>query len=213
MKFIEATCPRTKIKIVRLLSVYSLERHGGIMMCNKCKKKEAKIYCTEIINGEKKEQYLCEECAAEYASFKIESAGINMESGLGSLLSSILGGYYQEREPQDKTEAEEIKCPGCNLTYSEFLSEGKFGCGNCYRSFDRMLEKSIKQIQGTERHTGKRPVGYVSPMEQVMNGLTDVEKMTMKLHEAVEKEEYEEAARLRDLIKAAKEDKEEIPHA
>ncbi|HCR39550.1 MAG TPA: excinuclease ABC subunit B, partial [Lachnospiraceae bacterium] len=41
--------------------------------------------------------------------------------------------------------------------------------------------------------------------------LSETEKLSLKLQEAIEKEEFEEAARLRDLIKQLK--KEEIGNA
>lgn len=172
------------------------------MLCDKCKKREAKIYCTEIINGEKKEQYLCEECAAEYASFQLESAGMNKDVTLGGLLSSILGGYYKEQAAA--VQVPDIKCTKCGMTYEEFLRGGKFGCAGCYQSFGRVLGKCFKQIQGMDSHAGKKPKGYVSHMDRVVKEMTDIERLSMKLQEAVEKEEFEEAVMLRDKIKELK---------
>jgi protein arginine kinase activator len=66
----------------------------------------------------------------------------------------------------------------------------------------------MKSIQGAEIHTGKRPKGYVTPAtDRVMKNFTEAERLTIRLHEAIEKEEFEEAARLRDLIKQMKEEK------
>ena len=60
------------------------------MLCDRCQKKEAKILYTEIINGTKKEQHLCEECAADYTSFQMEKPILNSELTLGDLLSTLL---------------------------------------------------------------------------------------------------------------------------
>lgn len=60
-------------------------------------------------------------------------------------------------------------------------------------------------------HTGKRPKGLVTEVDRVMKGLSEIEKLSLKLQEAIEKEEFEEAARLRDLIKEMK--KEESSNA
>lgn len=181
------------------------------MLCEKCHKREAKVYCTEIINGEKKEQRLCEECAAEYASFKLESAGFKGFDITG-LLAGILNGSSQEQQAVNAEPLEELSCPVCGLTFQEFLQKGKFGCAGCYRSFGKVLEKSFRQIQGNEKHTGKRPKGYVSPVEKAVKQLTEADRLTLKLQEAVEKEEFEEAARLRDQIRELKA-REEVPHA
>jgi protein arginine kinase activator len=70
----------------------------------------------------------------------------------------------------------------------------------------------LKSIQGSEVHTGKRPKGYVTvPSGRILKDISEAEKLSMKLQEAIEKEEFEEAARLRDLIKQMK--KEEESHA
>jgi protein arginine kinase activator len=69
----------------------------------------------------------------------------------------------------------------------------------------------LKGIQGAEVHTGKRPKGYITSTDRILKDLSENEKLSLKLQEAVEKEEFEEAARLRDLIKELK--KEEIGNA
>lgn len=183
------------------------------MLCSKCNKREAKVYCTEIIQGEKKEQYLCEECAAEYASFQMESAGFHKDSALSGLLSGILGSYAKEQSAKEKP-VEKITCGSCGMTYEEFLQLEKFGCAGCYKSFGRSLSKSFKQIQGADTHAGKKPAGYISAIDKMVKELSEVEKLSLRLQESIEKEEFEEAALLRDKIKELKEFQEqEVPNA
>lgn len=181
------------------------------MLCDKCHKREAKIYCTEIINGEKKEQSLCEECASEYTSFQMDKTMYNKEISIGGLLSSILGNYYVNQPAIEEKKIPMIKCKECGMTYETFLQGGKFGCSHCYKSFGKVLEKSLKQIHGAEFHVGKRPKGYLSATDQIVKGLSALERLSIKLQDAIEKEEFEEAARLRDVIKELK--KEEIENA
>jgi len=85
------------------------------MMCDRCKKNEASIYYTEIINGEKKEQHICEECAMEYSSFQMSSPFLDQEFTLGSLLSTILGNYSNLSNSVHGTESSEgeLRCDGC----------------------------------------------------------------------------------------------------
>jgi protein arginine kinase activator len=61
----------------------------------------------------------------------------------------------------------------------------------------------LKSIQGAEVHTGKRPKGFVIN-NTGRKDISEAEKLSLMLQEAIEKEEFEEAARLRDLIKQMK---------
>lgn len=182
------------------------------MQCDRCQKREAKILYTEIIKGEKKEQHLCEECATDYTSFQTGKPNINKELTLGDLLSTILDSYYTNGVPQeiDKSKASLI-CSSCGTSYEEFIHNGRFGCADCYKSFSKELSKTLKGIQGSDFHTGKRPKGFVTTTDQILKNLPESERLSLKLQEAIEKEEFEEAARLRDLIKELK--KEEFHNA
>lgn len=179
------------------------------MLCDKCNKNEAKIYYTEIINGEKTEQHLCEDCATEYTSFQMGTS--ITELTLGSLLSTILGNYYVTNAHDLERTETELHCDGCGMTYSEFMRIGKFGCEMCYDSFQKVLEKSIKNIQGSDTHTGKKPKGFETKTEKLVKELPEIDKLSIKLQDAIEKEEFEEAAKLRDKIRELK--KEEINNA
>lgn len=181
------------------------------MLCDKCKKNEARIYYTEIVNGEKTEQHLCEECATELTSFQMSASMMNPELTLGSLLSTILGNYHPNTTHEEAHAQKELQCDKCGLTYSEFLRVGRFGCDKCYESFEKVLEQSIRNIQGSDAHTGKKPKDFVSNTEKIIKEMPEIEKLSIRLQDAIEKEEYEEAARLRDRIRELK--KEEINNA
>lgn len=177
------------------------------MLCNRCQKKDAKILYTEIINGVKKEQHLCEECATDYTSFQMEKPLLNSDLTLGDLLSTLLENY----PVVDKKQLGEVNattvCSSCGTSYEEFVQKGRFGCSKCYKSFGSQLSKTLKGIQGSEIHTGKRPKGYITTgMDRIMKDFTEIERLSLKLQESIEKEEFEEAARLRDLIKQMKEE-------
>lgn len=181
------------------------------MLCDKCKKNEAKIYYTEIINGEKKEQHLCEDCAMEYSSFQMGTPFMNQEITLGNLLSTMLGNYYKENSHSGEQAEKDFHCDGCGMTYSEFLREGRFGCVNCYDTFKKVLERSIKSIQGSDTHLGKKPRGFETKTEKLVKELPELDILAIKLQDAIEKEEFEEAVKIRDRIRELK--KEEINNA
>ena len=179
------------------------------MLCDRCQKRDAKILYTEIINGVKKEQHLCEECATDYTSFQMEKPLLNSDLTLGDLLSTLLDNYAVSDKKSYGDENSTLTCSNCGTTYEEFIQKGRFGCPECYKNFSNQLGKTLKGIQGAEIHTGKRPKGYVTTVQnKIAKDFTEVEKLSLKLQEAIEKEEFEEAARLRDLIKQMKKEEE-----
>lgn len=181
------------------------------MLCDRCQKRDAKVLYTEIINGVKKEQHLCEECAGEQTSFQMEKPFINSEYFLGNLLSTLFENHTSEGTDRKVSDIPNLKCGKCGTSYDEFLHKGRFGCAQCYRSFRSQLGPALRGIQGAEAHMGKRPKGHSKATETIVNKLSETDKLTLELQEAIEKEEFEEAARLRDRIKELK--KEEIGNA
>lgn len=177
------------------------------MLCDRCHKRDAKILYTEIINGAKKEQHLCEECATDYTSFQMEKPILNGDLTLGDLLSTLLDNYTTSDKKKQGT-TPPLTCDTCKTTYEEFIQKGRFGCADCYKSFYGQLGKTFKGIQGSEIHTGKRPKGYIAATsgDRATMDITEAQKLSLRLQEAIEKEEFEEAARLRDLIKQMKEE-------
>ena len=182
------------------------------MLCDRCQKKDAKILYTEIINGIKKEQHLCEECATDYTSFQMEKPILNSELTLGDLLSTLLDNYPSTDKKKTGNPTPTVICERCHTSYEDFVQKGRFGCANCYKAFHSQLGKTFKGIQGSEVHTGKRPKGHVTAVtDRILKDISETEKLALRLQEAIEKEEFEEAARIRDLIKQMK--KEETKNA
>lgn len=186
------------------------------MLCDRCKMKEAKIFYTEIVDGKKREQRLCEDCAAELTNF-------NKDLSLGSILSGLLAsagigtGSTGSNAAGDDT-GSDIQCPVCGMGYPVFRHVGKFGCAECYKAFGKLLQGNIKRIQGSTEHTGKVPTSWVeteteAPAEQMTRQTSQPEPVQKEeqrptlaqlehdLKAAILAEEYEEAARLRDEIR------------
>lgn len=181
------------------------------MLCDRCKSRDAKILYTEIINGAKTEQHLCEECATNYTSFQMEKPLLNSDMTLNSLLSNLLGAYQSNTNNKPESNKPKLVCEKCETSYDEFLQRGRFGCSQCYRSFHKELGRTLRGIQGAEAHNGKRPKGYMSSTDKILKDLTEEERLSFELQKAIEEEEFEEAARLRDLIRQLK--KEETNNA
>lgn len=157
------------------------------MLCNVCGKADATIHLTEIINGQMLELHLCEVCGNE------KEGGLKLQFSFNDLLLGLTD--YSNLKAGEKKEA--AKCASCGLTYEEFSKAGRLGCPACYQSFGRVLYSLIKRVQKGTQHTGKRPGkapdGAVNP--------ADLRLLREQLRKAIEREEFEEAARVRDRIK------------
>ena len=98
----------------------------------------------------------------------------------------------------EKKQAPEITCPRCGETYAEFQKTGMLGCAECYTAFRKELTPLITRVQGRAQHAGRRPP--VSEEEQARQ--TRMEELRTLMEAAVAEENFEEAARLRDELRA-----------
>ncbi|HCR39551.1 MAG TPA: hypothetical protein DIW41_01490, partial [Lachnospiraceae bacterium] len=87
------------------------------MLCDKCRKRDAKVLYTEIINGVKKEQHLCEECAANYTTFQMEKPFLNSEFSLGDLLSTLFDNHPASDTKNPVPNIPDLVCSKCKMTY------------------------------------------------------------------------------------------------
>ena len=158
------------------------------MLCDICGNREATVHLTEIVNDQMTKLHLCEECA--------KKKGAEMEEHFG--LADLLAGLADLGTPVKTAKEKRLKCPSCGLTYSDFKKVGKLGCGQCYETFKSYLVPLFKRIHGSDVHAGKMPrrKGRLPKPRKV-----DVEELKRRLRKAIELEEFEEAAKLRDEIK------------
>ncbi len=158
------------------------------MLCDICNKNEATVHLTEIVNGQVVEMHLCESCAQEKAS--------QMQVPIG--FQVFLGGIAPEKKSGGPGKTEDLVCPGCGLSYREFRKMGRLGCSQCYEAFKDYLVPLLKNIHGSSQHLGKHPKKVAESVQRRMR-LVELRK---ELQKAIEAEAFEEAARLRDEIKA-----------
>ncbi len=180
------------------------------MKCENCGKNEANVKYTQIINGDKKQMFLCEECS--------QKLGIgNMSFNMPIDFSSFLGDFFDDMNETafipSLTGNMKLTCKQCGLDFDEFLHTGKFRCSNCYDEFERMIDPILKNIHGSNRHVGR--LGNVIEGNNIsnddkLNKTTDniknkeqseIEKLKEDLKQAIKDERYEDAAKLRDEIK------------
>ena len=164
------------------------------MMCEDCGIRPAKFHLMTIINGDRVEQNLCPTCMAKHQK---QISGIDF-SNLAGILNSILENRNTEEQARQNEEYEGYVCEQCGMTYAEFQKCGMLGCANCYQAFKTPMTALLQRVHGNTQHAGRVPGGVHSGTSIRMN----IDRLKQKLQKAVADEEYEQAAKLRDTIRA-----------
>lgn len=155
------------------------------MLCDICKKNKAVIHYAEVINNKVKKLNLCEKCAAT------KGIGGQPSFSIGELLGGLTPpGLVHE-------EAEKAICPLCGITFAKFKETGRLGCSQCYETFKKSLMPLLGSIHKSTKHVGKVP----SREFKAMDNIVKIRNLEIKLRRAIEDEEYELAAKLRDEIR------------
>lgn len=128
--------------------------------------------------------------------------GFDIEQGfsIGKLLSS----FFDVPGKGQQLKSDELKCDQCGLSFPRFAQTGRFGCSNCYNAFEGALNPMLRKIHGKTYHVGKVPRRSGSQI-RVRN---EIQHLKRELQEAVNAEEYERAAVIRDKIKELEENNE-----
>ncbi len=158
-------------------------------MKNKCDKcdKPATIHLTEILEGQKIEKHLCEDCAAE--------EGITIKANVP--ISQLLEDFILQAAP-DAEPTPDITCDVCGMGLEEFKSHGLLGCPNDYDVFSQALAPMLDRAhEGATQHVGKVP-HRAGQTHQKQNTIL---RLRAELKKAIQAEQYEQAAELRDRIK------------
>ncbi|MBM7096585.1 MULTISPECIES: UvrB/UvrC motif-containing protein [Alteribacter] len=168
------------------------------MLCQECKERQATLHFTKIINGEKTEIHICDVCAKE----KGEHIPGSKSFSIHQLLSGLLD-FDQTVSPVHSTghtpSREALSCPSCSMTYEKFAKVGRFGCAECYKAFQSKLDPIFKRIHsGNVVHGGKVP----KRIGQDLHLHKEIEKLKQELKVLIAKEEFEQAAELRDRIRS-----------
>ncbi|MCI8342379.1 MAG: hypothetical protein HFE62_04105 [Firmicutes bacterium] len=161
------------------------------MICEKCKKNQATVHMKQIINGDAREVHLCQECASAYDignSFAFDFS--SMFQDLFNMAAAPVGLEMGHKNSS-------MKCGVCGMTYNEFMRTGKIGCASCYDTFYNNIQPTLKSIHGSDEHKGKIPQKSGGKMLKKR----EIDSLKKRLSAAIENEEFEEAAKLRDRIR------------
>lgn len=173
------------------------------MLCENCKKNEANVRYTQIVNGIKKEMHLCEECSRKLG---INDMNFNMPIDFSSFFGDFLNEYNHSFMPLLETE-KKLVCDKCKMTYDDFIETGKFGCSNCYNIFSENIDPILKRLHGSNRYIGRKAKNTKSSkkIEELQTKVdtkdSKIANLKNELKKMIKEEKYEEAAKIRDQIK------------
>jgi len=158
------------------------------MLCNVCGLEEATIHLTEIVNTKMVELHLCEQCAYEKGTDVKQFFNFN----------EIVEGLSDAGEtPKQEEKKEALRCKSCGISFDDFGKSGRLGCPECYQTFSKLLLPLIKRIHRSVQHVGKKPTKISGEVKFHM----ELRELHERLRKLVEQEAFEDAAKVRDLIK------------
>lgn len=162
------------------------------MKCDLCEK-EAVVHLTQVINGEMKEVHYCEEHAKQQ--------GLDIHSPLS--ITDLLMGIGESKQGMEHQLSP--ACPRCGLSRDEFRQSGRLGCPDCYKTFMAELAVAIKAMHHSSQHVGKIPA-----REGIQTRIkSQIARFQKDLDAAIAREDYEQAAEIRDRISEARAQAEE----
>lgn len=163
------------------------------MQCDNCGKDGAAVQWTQIENNEIKTSHLCESCASD----KGLSTGASATSAPLADFLAQLGKTSTSETPAPGD------CPACGLSLQKLRQAGRVGCATCYRHFEPQLRGLLRRLHGGTQHVGKV---VLPPDPDEADRSARVHSLRRSLERAVQAEDFETAARLRDQIRRLREE-------
>ncbi|HPD47587.1 MAG TPA: UvrB/UvrC motif-containing protein [Anaerohalosphaeraceae bacterium] len=158
-----------------------------------CNERTATIHLTEISEGMRMESHLCEICAQK------QGLAVKSQIPLNELLSTLLAAQSESQTEAAAETAADVRCPVCGMTFKKFIQKSHLGCHNDYKAFGEPLKAVIQKAQnGSLRHRGKVPAAAPAATRDQIRLIN----LRQQLEEAVRNEDYETAAKLRDMMES-----------
>ncbi len=163
-------------------------------LCEECKVREATVLYVEIVDGVKVVKHLCDVCAEKASLGLPRKKKKKKVEPIFNIKPSTIKGMFQRSYEEKKN----LHCKHCGMTWEYFKRAGKFGCAYCYESFFENLQGYLRKLHGTYEYRGRayRKAGIKT--ESIIEEKLLLEK---ELRQAVENEDFEKAAKIRDKIK------------
>lgn len=167
------------------------------MLCDQCRERDAVVHVTQIVAQSVAQVHLCERCAAERG---IETTVAEPKHPLGDFLQAV-------QQQATQLPGDLPRCAYCGTSLREFRSSGRLGCAHCYGAFEQSLRELLRRVHGATRHQGWRPAGTgtvpdAPDASASIAPTAALDALRDELARAVAAEAFEEAATLRDRIRA-----------
>jgi protein arginine kinase activator len=159
------------------------------MKCEICGLKDAVIHMRQIQKENVHEMHICEDCALEKGLIREEESELPV--------TNLLAGLIDGRDIEESTGKAASACTRCCTKLADFRKTGKVGCAQCFQAFESDLRSILSQMAARPRHAGKLPAPAAGQAERQ----PDREGLRLELRAAVENEDYEKAALLRDRLR------------
>lgn len=161
------------------------------MKCDKCGS-PATHSVTEVASGKIITRNFCEKCMHKSGA-PVQSSHLPINELFQDFVKSHAG------IPKETAAA----CEHCGMTWAEFRQKGLLGCEHDYDLFEKDLSPLVQRAhENATHHVGKVPARR-GGQRLVTRRSVDLARLRKELQRAVEAEDYERAAELRDLIRKA----------
>ena len=175
-----------------------------------CSCNKPKLYqITDFVDGKVVIVHnLCEDCFIAHVNpqypnkkQKIKTAEQTANKFVNEVMSFVetIVKEYQPK-PTIKT-----PCPKCGASLHDIAQTGKLGCAECWNWFYDDIKQALYTAHGSPNspedliHIGKIPKNY-KPIKDEEDLKQRMVKLKYKLDQAIKQEDYENAAKLRDII-------------
>lgn len=158
------------------------------MICDDCGLQDHVVQLVQVTSEGKKLLHLCEKCAAAR----------NVETTLSTPKTPLHEFLMAVQQQLGTTASDAVRCTFCSLSLREFRATGRLGCAHCYGAFESSLRDLLRRVHGSSRHVGTR---YEPPAPDLMERASTLSELKDRLRRAIEQEQFELAADLRDRIR------------
>lgn len=185
------------------------------MLCGNCGKREVEVLVKQVVKGEVLDINLCRICAEELGFLSSQQPSITISFSMHEVDAPRRRKVIRLQSKIGDEKHDGLTCPECGMTYHEYKSGGVLGCAGCYQAFRFPLGAKLQSIQGAESHwvgTSKifSEIGVLNEEDVLVEAKArhtegqreaSIKRLNEEMKDAVSREEYERAAKLRDLLR------------
>jgi protein arginine kinase activator len=157
--------------------------------CAIWKKNEATVLLKHSVDGEQKDLNVCVACADKH--------GLRSQLPLPVLTDFLFGVSAQADVP--KADGQKV-CATCHMHLRDLQKSNLLGCPDCYGTFKDDVGLMLESLQPSSQHFGKVPGAQHA---------TQIEHFEALLKSEAASEHFEQAAAIRDRLRALRRDMQE----